>query len=200
MTLTEAEATRHNQLYEEALGLVEREILVDGRSQSTLPGFFAGRRLRKGLRLLDEVLRLNPDNGAAAFLVGKVHQRLGEFAAALPMLLKAHRTDPSFSAYAREAGIVASELGQYPLAIALTEAALRLRPDDGSLHVNLGLMYLLSGAAPEAARSFERAIALEPEHARTPRLLAVARAVQAGSIPCPTTEAELQRAVRRSGH
>jgi tetratricopeptide (TPR) repeat protein len=197
MTLTEREIARHNQIYDRACQLVRSDILIDGQHLSAKPSFFARLRLRKALRLFDEVLRLNPENWAAIFTMGKIHHRLGSRTLALELMLKAHRGNPSLSGFVREAGLVASQLGRHQEGIELTEEAIRLRPNDGSLYSNLGLMYLLNGVASQAIQSFQWAVELEPDHAMTPRLLAVARAVQGGSIPCPRTEPELLRALPR---
>ena len=197
MAMTESEIARHNRIYDRACDLVERDILIDGQPLSATPGFFARLRLRKALRLFDEVLRLNPENWAAIFTMGKIHHRFGSLDLALELMVKAHRGLPSHAGLAREAGLVASQLGRHQEGIELTEEAIRLSPHDGSLYSNLGLMYLFSGVASEAIRSFQRAVELEPEHAMTPRLLAVAKAVHGGSIPCPKTEPELLRALRR---
>jgi tetratricopeptide (TPR) repeat protein len=196
MTLSEIEIARHNHTYERACHLVRRDVLIDGQPLSVTPGIFARLRLRKALRLFDEVLRLNPENWAAIFYMGKIHHRFGDRALALELMRKAHRGNPSLSGFAREAGLVASQLGRHQEGIELTEEAIRLRPRDGSLYSNLGLMYLLNGVAPDAIRSFQQAIELEPDHAMTPRLLTVAKAVQDGSISCPRTEPELLRALR----
>jgi tetratricopeptide (TPR) repeat protein len=197
MTLSESEIAEHNRTYERACNLVRDDLQVDGRNLSATPGFFARSRLRKALGLFDEVLRLNPENWAAIFFMGKIHHRLGDRALALDLMQKAHRGNPSLSGFAREAGLVASQLGRHQEGIQLTEAAIRLRPQDGSLYSNLGLMYLFDGVASDAVRSFQRAIELEPGHAMTPRLLAVAKAVQDGAVPCPRTEPELLRVLPR---
>ena len=181
MTLTESEIARHNRIYDQACDLVQRDILIDGQPLSAKPGFFARLRLRKALRLFDEVLRLNPENWAAVFTMGKIHHRFGNHVLALELMLKAHRGIPSHSGLAREAGLVASQMGRHQEGIELTEEAIRLSPQDGSLYSNLGLMYLFSGVVPEAIRAFQRAVELEPNHAMTPRLLAVAKAVHGGS-------------------
>jgi tetratricopeptide (TPR) repeat protein len=196
MTLTENEIAKHNRIYERACHLVRRDILLDDQPISAAPGFFARLRLRKALRLFDEVLRINPENWVAVFTAGKIHHRFGDRVLALDLMLKAHRGNPSLSGFAREAGLVASQLGRHREGIELTQKAIELRPQDGSLYSNLGQMHLLNGVASESIRSFQRAIELEPNHVMTPRLLAVAKAVQAGSIPCPKTESDLIRAVK----
>jgi Flp pilus assembly protein TadD len=195
MTLSESDIARHNRSYERACHLVRHDIMIDGQPLSPSPGLFARLRLRKALRLFDEVLRMNPENWAAIFFTGKIHHRLGDRVLALELMRKAYRGNPSMAGFAREAGLVASQLGHHQEGIELTEEAIRLRPADGSLYSNLGLMQLLSGAASDAVRSFQHATELEPDHTLTPRLLAVAKAVQLGSVRCPTTESELARAL-----
>jgi tetratricopeptide (TPR) repeat protein len=196
MAMTEAEIEAHNRTYERAYALIEGEILVDGQPLSAKPSFFARRRLRKAITLFAEVLRINPENWAAMFGAAKAHQRLGDAARAFELMLEPHRGNPELSGFAREAALVAMEIGRLRDGIDLTRAAIRTRPDDGSLYSNLGLAHLLNSEAAAAVKAFEGALELEPDHPVTPRLLALARAVESGSVPCPRTEAEVILASR----
>ena len=189
------EITRHNRLYQEACDLLRGEIMVDGQPLPSKPGLFARRRLQKAISLFEEVIKMNPDNWGAVFGIAKALQSLGEPNRAFDLMLKAHRGDPNVSGYAREAGIVAVQLGRFREGIALAEEAIETRPGDGSLYSNLGLAHLLDGNVGKGIDAFQRAIELEPNHPLTPRLLALAKAVQAGELPQPRSEAEVSKAV-----
>jgi tetratricopeptide (TPR) repeat protein len=195
--LTEQEIQRHNVLYEQANALLKGEVLIDGQPLANRPGFFARRKLRKAMRLFEEVPKLNPENWAAVFFMAKAHHRLGETKEALELMLRAHRGDPTVSGFAREAGLVAGQLGRFQESIELAKRAIETRPTDGSLYSNLGLSCLLAGEPAQAVQAFERAVELERGHHLTPRLLWVARQVLAGALPAPRSEAEVARAAQK---
>lgn len=195
--LSQAEAERHNDLYDQAFDLLRGEILIDGETLSARPGFFARRKLRKAIRLFDQVLELNPQNWPAMFGMAKAHHRLGDWDEALKLMLRAHEGDPSVSGFAREAGLIAVDLGLYEESIELMQRAIETRPGDGSLYSNLGLSCMLAGHHGESVEALQRAVELEPEHELSRRLLQVARHVQAGDIPQPRSEAEVAQAARQ---
>jgi tetratricopeptide (TPR) repeat protein len=188
---------RHNQLYEQAYDLLRGEILIDGAPPSSRVGFLAKRKLNKAIALFEEVLEMNPENWPAMFGMAKALHRLGDKARAFDLMLQAHHGNPSLSGFAREAGLVAFQLGRFREGVELTQAAIGTRPGDGSLYSNLGLGQLLAGDADAAVNAFERADVLEPNHSMTPRLLAVARAVRSGTLPHPTSEADVLRAAQQ---
>lgn len=187
---------KHNHLYEKAYGLLRGEILIDGKTLSPKPGFFAKRRLNKAIALFQEVLRINAENWAAMFGMAKAFHRLGDKPRAFDLMLKAHHGNPSLSGFAREAGLVAFQLGRFREGIELTHAAINTRPGDGSLYSDLGLGYLLAGDTNASVEAFRRASDLEQGHPLTPRLLALAEAVRSGAHPLPRSEAEVLRAVK----
>lgn len=188
---------KHNELYRRAYDLLRGEIIIDGEPLSAQPGFLAKRRLNKAIALFQEVLEINPENWAAMFGMAKAFHRLGQKAHAFDLMLQAHHGNPSLSGFAREAGLVAFQLGRFQEGIELTHSAIATRPGDGSLYSNLGLGSLLAGDANNAVAAFEQAVVLEPDHALTPCLLEVARAVQSGTLPAPATEADVLRAAQQ---
>src|SRR5262249_32236511 len=77
-----ADGSRHNQLYKEACALTEGLIHLHDQPAAELDG--AGRqRLERAIPLFQEVLQINPQNWSAMWLLGKVYQRLGDYAQAL---------------------------------------------------------------------------------------------------------------------
>jgi tetratricopeptide (TPR) repeat protein len=106
-----AEKEKHDKSYARAFALLRGEISLDGAPPLEKPHFFVRRRLETAIGLLEDVLRLNPENWSAMFGAGKAHQRLGNSLAAFELLSRAHVSDPSTAEYAREAGLLATELG-----------------------------------------------------------------------------------------
>ena len=191
------EIKKHNQLYEQAYDLVLSEVLIDGRTLSSQPGFLARRRLNRAIALFEAVLEMNPENWAAMFGMAKALHRLGDKPRAFDLMLKAHHGNPSLSGFAREAGLVAFQLGRFREGVELTYAAISTRPGDGSLYSNLGLGCLLAGDVDAAVDAFQHANELEPNHSLTPRLLAVAESVRSGALPPPASEADVLRAAQQ---
>src|SRR5580765_7008207 len=78
--MNEQQRAEHNRAFEEASALVKDEIPLHERPAMPGPGWWLRRKLKRAISLFESVLALNPDNWSAMWLVGKVHQRLGDFA------------------------------------------------------------------------------------------------------------------------
>jgi tetratricopeptide (TPR) repeat protein len=110
MTMNAADVENHDRVYARAFALLQGEIALAGAPPLPKPHFFVRRRLETAIALLEDVLRLNPENWSAMFGAGKAHQRLGNSLAAFELFQRAHEGDPSNAAYGREAALLATQL------------------------------------------------------------------------------------------
>ena len=190
--VTEAQANEYNALYKRAIGLVRRHALIDGEPQLGPPGWFARRRLRKGMGLFERALAIAPFKWECRFWIGKSLQRLGEHKEAMSWFMEAMRQEPDNATIAKEAANEAFELGEFELGVGLLRPATLNRPDDPILHYDLGVQLLLAGRPKEAYESLERAARLEA-HPNTSRLMNYVERVMMGQVPCPRSAHELRQ-------
>ncbi len=100
-----------DKLYARAVALLQSEISLDGAPPLGKPHFFVRRRLETAVALLEDVLRLDPENWSAMACAAKAHQRLGNTSAAFELFAKAHDGAPAIPEYGREAALLATQLG-----------------------------------------------------------------------------------------
>ena len=192
MAFTEAEIERHNALYRRAYSLIRPHIFIDGESRSVRPGWFAKRRLRKGIALLQRALRINPGSWQSRFWIGKALQRLGDHRESFSWFSDALRLDQANDSIAKEVAIEALQVGEYPLALTLVRPAAQQNPDDAALQHNFGLALLLCGQVGDAHQVFTRALARQSDQV-TARLVKLTELVLQGERTCPRTLNDVQR-------
>jgi Flp pilus assembly protein TadD len=183
-------AAEHNRLYLTATTLLKRDNILMVVPPVSL-NWFARRRVRKAIRLLANVVELNPANWAALWITGKAHQALGESELALDSFSRSRLLNENNPDVAREAGISAMECGRPQLAIEFTRAALKLSPEDPGLQANLGLAHLFA-QQPQVARTvLDAALTKDPEDKITQAVSRLVDDVLQGKRPCPTRRAEV---------
>jgi Flp pilus assembly protein TadD len=183
-------ATEHDRLYIAATALLKRDNIVALTPPVSL-NWFVRRRVRKAIRLLNQVVELNPSNWAALWVAGKAHQALGDNELALDSFSRSRLLNENHPDVAREAGISAMECGRPHLAIEFTRAALKLKPDDPGLQANLGLAHLFA-EQPGAARAvIDAALAKDPNDKITQAISRLVDDVLQGKRPCPKRRADV---------
>lgn len=189
-TLTEAQREEHNQLWNQARGIVE-EFKLYARVPPYKPGFFEARKMRKAIALLDKVLALHPGNAAALWMQGKLQQLLGELEVSLDCFAKAFLIDPSNADFAREAGISATELGKLDVAVYYAQESLKARPGDAGLRTNLAVAHLFAGNLAAAQIEINGARAVEPDDPVTRSVWVLVSEVAAGRMRRPSHTREI---------
>jgi Flp pilus assembly protein TadD len=174
----------HNQLYTQACALIGGLIQLGGQPPPDLDAATRS-RLEQAIPLFEQVLTLNPANWPAMWLLGKVHQRLGDFARSLECFTAAHRVCPDHPDVAREASIAAMDAGLPEQAVTFCERAIATNPADQGLRANLALALLFSGRPEQAAEVARDARKGAPSDAITARIVAVIDEVLSGVRPCP---------------
>ncbi len=187
---TEEQIQEHNQLYERGCALVEGELEIEGGGAGG-PGWLAKRRLRQAISCFESAPSIAPANWSALWLLGKVHQRLGDYAKALECFSKAHMIKPDQPDAAREAAITATHLGDGPAATRFSNAALTAKPDDPGLLSNHALALLISGRLHDARAAATHACSLAPEDPICRQVMKTIEDVIAGRRPAPRSGQDL---------
>jgi tetratricopeptide (TPR) repeat protein len=182
---------RHNELYQRACNLINGLIILNNQEPGPLDAGTRG-RLEEAIPLFEEVVRINPNNWAAMWLLGKVYQRLGDPTRGLEWFARAHRVNPDQPDVAREASIAAMETSRPQDAVAYCERAIETNPDDAGLRANLALALLFSGKPTEARAVGADALRRDPADQITTQLVAIIDEVLAGARPCPHHTRDLQ--------
>ena len=113
----DADRSRHDGLYRQAVGLIEGLIAVHGKEPAKLDDA-ARRRMTEAVGLFEEVVRINPGNWPAMWLLGKIYERLHDPQRSLEWFARSHRVNPDHHDVAREAAIAAMEAGRPAEAVA----------------------------------------------------------------------------------
>jgi tetratricopeptide (TPR) repeat protein len=160
--MTSEEIEEHNRAFEQASRLVKGEMILDGGRPPLKLSREARVKLDGALHLLARVLELNPKNWSAMWLVGKVHQRLDNYAVAFTFFGRAHEINPTQPDVAREASLCAMSMGHPEDAISYARSAVQSRSNDNGLKANLALAFLLAGRLNDAKTTIESATAGDP--------------------------------------
>src|SRR5262245_48097738 len=183
--------SRHNQLYREACALIDGLLVLHDREPSELDE--RGReRLLQADGLFQEVLQIKPDNWPAMWLLGKIHQRLGDSETSLIWFTRAHELNPAQPDVAREASLAAMDLSRADEAIRFCERAIQADPEDSGLRANLALALLLAGRPEDALKEGKEALVRDPADTITTRLVEIIQEVCQGSRPCPRHVRDLE--------
>jgi len=191
-TLTQAETEKCSALYQKGIRLTEGRIVVDGAGSFGPPGWFTRWQLRRAEECFLQVVKVAPDEWVSLFMIGKIHQRLGDHTKSFEWLLRAHQLQPDKTPLAKEVGKEALMLGRFPEAVAAAEAAVRSKPDEPELLSNLALAYCFVGKDQQADLCAKKAVDNDPEDRISAMVLALVRAVASGARPRPKTFSDLQ--------
>ncbi len=159
--MTPEQIEEHNRTFNQAVQLVENEIILHGRQYPSLQPSVR-LRLDQALRMFARVLEINPRNWGAMWMIGKVYQRFGDPSTALTWFVRAHGIEPSQHDVAREASLCAMAVGRPEEAIEYAQSALRSQPSNSSLHANLAVAFLLAGRLDEARAAIDKAMMGDP--------------------------------------
>ena len=184
----------HNRRYERAVALLEFATRLTPPVQLSILQKW---NVWRGLRQLDRVIELKPDNWAALWIRGKALQVAGRSRESLDAFARSHAINPTHPDIAREASISAMDAGQPDVAIRYTEKVAELRPEDAGLKANLALALLLSNWPVEAKRQISRAVEMDPADRISRSIEKAIDAVIAGFHPCPKNMTELYAILRR---
>jgi tetratricopeptide (TPR) repeat protein len=189
--LNEAEIRRHNDLFRRGSGLINPYMELDGRPAKKSSD--AARDLREGIRLLDEVLKLDPSNWSALWIQGKAFQTLGDHAEAYARLRRAYAIEQNNPDVSRELMFECLELGRSKEAVEVARASLSKGTKDPGLRANLALALLLAGRIQEAADEASAAAHLNPSDGITKNLVRIIEDVRSGRRLQPHHISDLEK-------
>lgn len=178
------ETTSPDQLYQQACALIEGRIVAHDLEPTELAeaDLYC---LQEATGLFMQVLRLEPENWPALWLLGKIHERLGDYVQSLEYFAFAHRLKPDQPDVAREASLAAMNAGLPAEAIPYCEQAIAADPDDPGLRANLALALLFAERPEDARRAGAVALLHDPEDEITVRVMTLIDEVLNGTRPCP---------------
>jgi len=172
----------------EANELLKGTLVVDGGGH---PSPEANARITRAIPLLMQVLESDRTNWEVAWLIGRAHETLSDYALALQWFVGVQRFVPNHPDVAREAGICAMESGQPQVAIEQTLIALRSAPGDLGLTTNLAMMYLFAGDLNQALRTANEAFRTAPDNAHVQATRRIIAEVIDGKRPLPRHRRDL---------
>jgi tetratricopeptide (TPR) repeat protein len=184
MNTTMPDMTRHDQLYQQACALIEGLIVYHDEEPKELSDADS-ERLQEAIGLFGEVVQLEPENWPALWLLGKIHERLGDYELSLEHFAAAHRLKPDQPDVAREASLAAMNAGRPAEAIPYCEKAIAADPGDPGLRANLALALLFAERPLDARRAGAVAMLDDPEDEITVRIMTIIDEVLNGTRPCP---------------
>ena len=147
----------------------------------------ASDRYDEARALLEEALRLEPENTRALALLGPVYGRAGELPRAAKTLEKAIALGETSPEIRRNLALVYLQQGKLQRAVAALQEASADAPSDASIWFTLGNAYLRSKNGGRAADAFERALELRPDWPEATFNLALA--YQSGGQPKKAADA-----------
>jgi len=114
-------------------------------------------------RLYRRIMRIEPDDPAAAFNLGNLLRAVGQKIEAESAYRSATKTDPSFAEAWYNLADILDDQGQLDQAIACLKRALDADPDYADAIFNLGLLHQRSNKPAEASICWRRYLALDKE-------------------------------------
>lgn len=120
----------------------------------------------------EAILRLEPGNYDAAYLLAVARYQAGDLPRAAEGFALAARLNPRRVEPLKDRGLVLMKLGQHEAARESFEQAVRLMPGSPELLLNLGLARKNTGLIEESVNSYEAALRLKPDFAEAHNNLA----------------------------
>ena len=143
------------------------ELLGEAGSASMKAGLaealLASDRYDEARALLEEALRLEPDNTRALALLGPVYGRAGELSLAAKTLERALALGETSPEIRRNLALVYLKQGKPERAVAELQKASEDAPTDASIWFSLGNAFLRAKNGNRAAQAFEKALELRPD-------------------------------------
>ena len=120
-------------------------------------------RIGEAERLLQLVLKAQPDHFDALHLLGVTKLRQGRHGEAAVLIADAVRTRPDAAEALSNLGLALQALGRHQEALQNFDKALAIHPDAAGSHVNRAATLHALGRHEEALASYERALVLSPD-------------------------------------
>ena len=182
-------AERHDDVFKRGSELITPHMRLVGRTPKRTAG--ASKDLRDGIRLLDEALRLYPNNWSALWIQGKAFQALDDHAQAYARFKRSYALEPDNADIGRELMLECLEVGRMTEAVDVARAASDKTPGDAGLRANLALALLLAGRITDAGDTAGVALQMDPDDAITKSLVRIIDDVRRGKRRPPRRVSDL---------
>ena len=166
--------------------MIEGEIKLQNRLPASKPSWSSRRKLKQAISNFEQTLQINPTNWSSMWALGKIYQRLDDYATALNWFTKAHEINGANPDVTREAALCAMSLGDATAAMTFTSAAMTLNPNDAGLVANHALALLLDHQPERAKATAEQAVAVAPQDSVSKNVLRFINDVIERRKPYPT--------------
>lgn len=120
-------------------------------------------RLEPAQSAYQQVLRMDPNNAEANFLLGTLAHQVGDNATAAKLLGIAIKINPDRAPYHNNLGLLLEAEGKVEDAAQSYRRAIELKPDFSGAHNNLGNALKDLGQWQEAEAAYRKALTLEPD-------------------------------------
>ena len=135
---------------------------LDSRLERALDHHRSG-RLVEARQVYEQILRQDPDNARALFLMGTLAAQQRDYQVAESFVRRAIEANSREASYHNNLGIILREAGRLEEALTSYRSAIELRPDYAEAYCNLGIALKELGRAEEAVPPLEKAIELAPD-------------------------------------
>ncbi len=109
-----------------------------------------------------EILRGNPDNADALFMLGVMGAQTGQLDLAAGYFLEAIKADPAHVGAHYNLGNVYRDKGQMTEAFGCFQKVIQLHPENANAYVNLGIIFRAQGRFHEEIQCYQKAIQINP--------------------------------------
>lgn len=122
-------------------------------------------RLQQSADICAQILRQQPDNVTALFIIAAIFRKNKQPAQALTYIDKALEINPAFADALHEKALLLAMTGQTQEAEKTCQQAIALNSDNYTYYNTQGHCLFKMGQAQEAGKAFDRALELSPENA-----------------------------------
>lgn len=138
---------------------------VTNREQYFIRAFdaFMGNDTAEGLRIIQELVELYPDEKEGFFWLGTIYFQQRDFARAIPMLSKAVELDPMYQFPYNMLAYAYDNMGDFEKSIWAINKYISLAPNDANPYDTRGELYANNGELDLAIQSYETALEKKPD-------------------------------------
>lgn len=181
----------HDKYADKGMQLIEPYVILLGKSPRSDKN--KETRLLEGIRYLDAVTQINPDNFGAFWFKGKAYQALNQHEQAYQAFEKSFDLNKQNPDVARELMLECLDLGKGQRAVEVALHALSQDKKDTGLIANLALAYLFNADLDLASKTIGKAIALAPSDQINQNVKKIIDEVISGKRPQPKKHSDLKR-------
>ena len=139
--------------------------------------------IKQSADICGDILKLQPDNGGALYLLGLISHQIGNNEIALDMISRAITLDPDNPDYYNNCGMVCHELGFSEEAAHCYRRVIELKPDHLDALMNLGNLSLNKGDFSSAVQCYESVLNLDRNHVSALQNMVVASRGSSSNAP-----------------